>query len=207
MYARSTTVLGKPAALEVGIAYVREAVMPTVRDMDGCIGLSMLADRESGRSIITTSWADSDSMRRSAQHLHAVRNRTAEILCGPLEVQEWEIAVLHRHCETGHGRPCARVVWTEGDPARLDDMIDSFRMSMLDRIEELPGFCSVSLMVDRSTGRSATTITYESSHAMEVAMERAVALRKEFTDATGTRLMDAASCDLVLAHLRVPETV
>ncbi len=58
MYARSTTVHGNPAAIDVGIAYVREAVIPAVRDMDGCIGLSMLVDRASGRCIVTTARAD-----------------------------------------------------------------------------------------------------------------------------------------------------
>jgi quinol monooxygenase YgiN len=207
MYARSTTIHGNPAALEVGIAYVREAVMPDVRAMAGSVGLSMLTDRESGRSIITSSWADSESMHRSAAYIDAVRNRTAEILCGSLEVQEWEISVLHRHSSTGHGRPCARVAWTRGDPAHLDDMTAAFRMTMVDRFADLPGFCSVSVMVDRSTGQCATTTTYESRHALELAMERSVALRREFAKSMHMQLEDAASFDLVLAQLHVPETV
>ena len=49
MYARSTTVNGDPKALDGAIAYVRDEVMPMVQEMDGCIGLSMLCDRDSGR--------------------------------------------------------------------------------------------------------------------------------------------------------------
>jgi quinol monooxygenase YgiN len=206
MYGRSTTVHGNPAAIDVGIAYVREAVIPAVREMDGCIGLSMLADRASGRCIVTTAWADLEAMHRSAEKVRGIRDRTAEILVGQAEVQEWEIAVLHRMYETRDGA-CTRVVWTKGDPAQLDHMIDSFRMTMLSRMEELPGFCSVSVMVDRQQGHHATAVTYESRAAMESAMEQAVAMRKEFSRAMGIELMDAASFELVLAHLRVPETV
>ena len=206
MYARSTTVRGNPAAIEVGIAYVREAVIPAVRDMDGCIGLSMLADRADGRCIITTAWADAEAMRNSAENVRGIRDRTAEILVGPAEVEEWEIAILHRQHETrDHG--CARVIWATGDPAQLDHMIETFRMSMLSRMEELPGFCSVSVMVDRASGTSATAVTYESREAMDAAREQAVVLRKEFTDAMGMEVTDIAAFDLVLAHLRVPETV
>jgi quinol monooxygenase YgiN len=207
MYARSTTVHGHPGAIDVGIAYVREAVMPSVLEMDGCIGLSMLADRESGHTIITSSWADAEAMHRSAQSLEAARSRTAEILVGSIELQQWEIAVLHRHCETGHGHPSAQVVWTKGDPQPLDRMIAGFRMTMLPVLEDLPGFCSVSLMVDRETGLCATTTNYEQRRSTHESMQEAVALQQQFADAMGMQIVDVASFDLVLAHLRVPETV
>jgi hypothetical protein len=206
MYARSTTVRGNPAAIEVGIAYVEEAVIPAVRDMDGCVGLSMLADRQAGHCIITTAWADAEAMRRSAENVRGIRDRTAEILVGPAEVQEWEIAILHRLYET-RDHACARVIWAKGDPARMDHMIDTFRMSLLPRMEELPGFCSVSVMVDRTSGTSATAVTYESRDAMDAAREQAAAMRREFAGAMGMEITDVGAFDLVLAHLRVPETV
>jgi hypothetical protein len=53
----------------------------------------------------------------------------------------------------------------------------------------------------------ATAVTYESRHAMDDAMDQAIALRKEFTDSMGMEVTDVNSFDLVLAHLRVPETV
>ena len=45
----------------------RDEMMPAVRGMDGCVGLSMLADRESGTCIVTTSWRDRESMQASAE--------------------------------------------------------------------------------------------------------------------------------------------
>jgi quinol monooxygenase YgiN len=205
MYARSTTVHGNPAAIHVGIDYVREAVIPALRDMDGCIGLSMLADRGSGRCVITSAWADAESMHRSAENVRGIRDRTAEILCGKADVEEWEIALMHRRYETRDGAS-TRVVWVEGDPAGMEHMVDTFRMALLPRLDELPGFCSVSLMVDRESGRSATAVTYDNRTSMEAAGGRARVLRKDFLAATGMRMTGAASFELVLAHLRVPET-
>jgi quinol monooxygenase YgiN len=206
MYARSTTIRGNPQAMEDGIGYVRDKVLPAVEQMDGCVGLSMFADRESGRCIVTSAWADADALRRSREGVMEMRRRAAEILGGGAEVQEWEIAILHRQYETRDGA-CTRVVWTKGDPAQLDRMIEAFRETMIPHMEELPGFCSVSVMVDRESGCHATAITYENHTAMESGMEQAVAMRKEFSRDMGIQLMDAASFDLVLAHLRVPETV
>jgi quinol monooxygenase YgiN len=206
MYARSTTVRGKPEAMDDGIAYVRDEVMPTVSEKDGCVGLSMLCDRESGRSIITTAWADADAMHRSAEGVKPLRAKAAEIMQGQAEVQEWEIAVLHRLHET-HNGACARVIWLQGDPARMDQMLDAFRMSMVTRMEELPGFDSCSVMVDRATGRCATAVTYDSRHSLREAEQMGRAMREEFAGQTGMETTEVAEFDVVLAHLRVPETV
>jgi len=206
MYARSTTVRGNPQKMDDGIAYVRDEVMPTVQQMDGCIGLSMLCDRTSGRCIVTTAWATEDAMHASAEAVRASRARAAEVLGGAPQVAEWEIAVLHRVKETGQGAR-TRVLWGHTEAANMNDMLDTFRMTMLPKVEELPGFCSASLMVDRQSGRTALAVTYENSAAMERAGERAVQLRREATETMGLHFDEIAEFDLVLAHLRVPETV
>jgi quinol monooxygenase YgiN len=206
MYARSTTVRGRPQAIDDGIAYIRDTVMPAVQQMDGFVGLSMLADRDSGRCIVTTSWADADAMKASAGGVMAMRQRTAEILSGPAEVQEWEIAVMYR-LHTAHHGASARVIWTEGDPADVDRMIDSFRVTQLPQLEDLPGCCSVSHMLDRSTGRSVVTTTYDSPLDMKQAAEKATAIRQDFMQRMHRTITEVAEFDLVIADLRVPETV
>jgi quinol monooxygenase YgiN len=206
MYARSTTVRGDPQAMGDGIAYVRDTVMPAVLQMDGCVGLSMLADRESGRCIVTSAWADSEALHRSTEGVMAMRQRTAEIMGGQAEVQEWEIAVVHRMHDI-HNGACARVIWTQGDPAQLDHLVDVFRMSMIPRVEDLPGFCSVSVMIDRGSGRCATSVSYDSRESMKEAEAPGITMRQEFTEQMGMTVSDVAVFDVVLAHLRVPETV
>jgi heme-degrading monooxygenase HmoA len=206
MYARSTTIRGNPQAMDEGISYLRDKVMPAVQQMDGCVGLSMLAERETGRCIVTTSWADHEALRRSAEGVMAMRQRAAEIMGGSAEVQEWEVALMHRLHSAHHGA-CARVIWTEGDPAGADRMIDSFRMTVLPQLEDLPGCCSVSVMLDRTSGRSVVTTTYDSPQDMIAARERATQLREEFMQQMNRNITEVAEFDLVVAHLRVPETV
>jgi quinol monooxygenase YgiN len=206
MYARSTTVRGDPAALSDGMAYVHDKVMPAVQQMDGCVGISMLADRDSGRCIVTTAWADREALAGSAEGVRPLRERAKEIFRGEVEVSEWEIAALHRVHETGDGA-CARVTWTRGDPAGLDAMIDAMRMTQIQKMEELPGFCSMSLMVDRDSGMAATSVTFESRAAMMAVQDRSTAMREEFLRAMNRESMEGAIFDVVLAHLRVPETV
>ena len=206
MYARSTTVSGNPQALDDAIAYLRDEVMPAVQRMDGCIGMSMMCDRDTGRCIATTAWESEQAMHDSEGGLHDMRQRYAQMLGGTPEVQEWEIALLHRLHHAPDGA-CCRVLWSRGNPDDVERVMDAVRMTLLSRMEDLPGFCSVSMLVDREKGRAATAVVYESRAAMNRATEAARPLRDEFNRLTGWEFTEIAEFDLALAHLRVPETV
>jgi len=206
MYARSTTTRGNPQMIDDAIAYLRDEVMPAITAMDGCIGLSMICDRDSGRCIATSAWQSEEAMHNSESGMHDMRMRYAQTMGSEPEVQEWEIAVLHRKHNAPEGAAC-RVIWGQGDPANAERMLDTFRMGLLPRLEEFPGFCSVSLLVDRASGRSTSAVVYESRDAMQRATEMGRALREEFNQQMGGEITEVAEFDLAFAHLRVPETV
>ena len=206
MYARTNTVRTNPRTIDEGIANVRDEVMPLVQGMDGCIGLSMLADRDSGRCIITTAWRTEEAMHASEEGVRASRERAAQIFGEMPTVAEWEIAVMHRMHETGDGAR-TRVLWGHTEPGHMDDLLSTFRMTIMPKMEELPGFASCNMMVDRGSGRIALAISYDSADAMREASDRAAALRNESKAAMGWEIDEVAEFDLVLAHLRVPETV
>ena len=152
MYARTTTLEAMPSSVDAGIAYVRDKVMPLLEGLDGYIGLSLLADRSSGRCIITSAWESEDAMRASAPAVQEVRSRAAEIFGGGSPtVDEWEIAVLHREHEAGEGA-CVRVTWAKVNPDQVDAGIEVFKAA-LPAMQELEGHCSASLLVDRASGR------------------------------------------------------
>jgi hypothetical protein len=80
VYARSTTVLAHLESIDAGVAHIRDEVMPMLLAMDGCVGLSMLADRNSGRCIATSAWRTREAMLASERRLRRVRDHAAEIL-------------------------------------------------------------------------------------------------------------------------------
>ena len=206
MYARSTTIRGNPQRVGDGIAYMRNEVLPVMRTMDGFVGLSMLVDREAGHCIMTSAWEDPRAMRSSAHRVQPMRMQMVGMFGGEPEVQEWEIAVLHRAHETHEGS-WARVTWTRGDPAEGERMLDRYRSELMPRIEQLPGFCSLSLLVDRDTGLAVGTTTFDDRSALEGSREQARSLREDSARTMGREMVDVVEMELVLAHLRVPETV
>jgi quinol monooxygenase YgiN len=206
MYARSTTMRVRPEAVDDLTAFVRDDVMPMVTQLGGCVGVSALSDRETGRCIITSAWETQDAMHASAEQVRPSRERAAERFGATPEVQEWEIAVLHRAHRAGDGA-CARVTWARTDAAHLDRVTDAYRESLMPWWEETPGFCSNSLMVDRRDGRCASAVVFEDRAAMAGTRDQFTTLREEFASRMGMEILEVAEFDLALAHLRVPETV
>jgi hypothetical protein len=122
-------------------------------------------------------------------------------------VAQWEVAVMHRARQAGEHASC-RVTWSAlPDPAQVDEDVATFRMAILPRIEELPGFSSASLMVDRLSGRTVLAVNYVDGAASRAAAQRADALQEQYAREMGGRITEVAELGLVIAHLRIPETV
>jgi hypothetical protein len=181
--------------------------MPTLMGLDGCIGLSMLVDRTSGRCITTSAWQDQDSMRATDEQLRPLRSRGAEVMGGGQpEAEEWEIAVLHRDHMSQQGA-CVRATWVRMDPQQLDRGVDVFKNSALPAIEGYDGFCSASLLINRENGRAVVSVSFDSRDAMDRSRERAQQVREQTTREMNAEVVEVGEFELTLAHLRVPELV
>jgi quinol monooxygenase YgiN len=206
MYARTTTMQAPAEAVDDLVAYLRDDVMPMVTQMEGCVGLSALIDRDSGRCVATSAWDSEEAMRASAERVRASRDRASDMFDLATEVRAWEIVVLHRAHRAADGA-CARVTWTRADPAQLDRMIEAYRDSLMPWWEQTEGFCSNSLMVDRQDGRCASTVVFDRRESMASTRDQFMTLREEFVARMGMDILDIGEFDVALAHLRVPETV
>jgi quinol monooxygenase YgiN len=204
VYARSSTIQAQPSSIDAGIAHVRDEVMPTMQQMDGCVGLSLLVDRESGRCIATSAWETEEAMRASAERARPVRDRAAEMFGGSVTAEEWEIAVLHRDHRSGDGA-CVRTTWLKVPRGQLGQSMDFYRSAVLPSMEEYEGFCSASLLIDRSSGRAVSSATFDSREAMDRNREAARSLRTARLRDLGADQIDVGEFELAIARLRVPE--
>ncbi len=208
VYARSTTIQAQPSSIDAGVAHVRDEIMPSLQDIDGCVGLSLLVDRESGRCIVTTSWESEDAMRASEERIRPIRDRAADEFGGigsPM-VEEWELAVLHRDHRSGEGA-CARVTWVTSDPAQADQNVEFYKAAVLSEMENLEGFCSASLLINRASGRAVSCASFDSREAMDRNREQSTALKNQKIAEAGVAETDEQEFELALAHLRAPELV
>jgi heme-degrading monooxygenase HmoA len=206
VYARSTTIQAQPSSIDDGIAHLRDEVMPALQTIDGCVGVSLLVDRDSGRCIATSSWETEEAMRASADRIQPIRDRAAEMFGGSPTVEEWEIAALHRD-HRSHDGTCVRATWVTGDPARMDQNVEYYKTAVLPELENLEGFCSASLMIDRASGRAVSCSSFDSRETMERNREQSMALKNAKIQEAGVEEADEREFELALAHLRAPELV
>ena len=207
MYARTTTVHADPQRIDEGIRYISDEVMPTVQGMPGCMGLSMLCDRDSGRCIVTTSWDSDESMSASREGVRAMREQATDVMGGRFDVDEWEIAVVHRAHAMGDGA-WARVTYSRlRDAGQADRVIEAWKANVVPRVEAFDGFSSVSMLVDRAAGRGAGTVCFDTRQALDASRETAKGMRAEFAGRIGIEITEVAEMEVAIHHLRVPELV
>ena len=137
-------------------------------------------------------------MSVSDEQLRPMRDRGRDILGASMQVDSWEIAVMHR---THHGE-CCRVSWLQGD---LAAMTETFRVGVLPALEQITGFCSASLLMDRSAGLGCATVSWETRTAMEASRSATDEMRSRTASAAGGEIVDVHEFDLAYAHLHVPE--
>ena len=205
MYARTITWRIGPQSVDDFIANVRDRVTPTLSRLDGFVGLSLVVDRDSGRCITTGAWRTAEALQASLEPMRASREEVSGRFGAAPEMQDWEIAVLHRAHPTAEGA-AARLVWSRAQPENVTGVIAAYRESLMPWWQETPGFRSNSLLVDRD-GRLASTVVFESREAMAHTRDQFTTLREEFSQRMGLEILEVAEFELALAHLRVPETV
>ena len=204
MYARSTSFRARPGTLDDGIGYVRDEVFPASIAVQGCARLSMMCDPETRWCITTSAWSTQEARESSGRTMRSLLDRGAEIFDAEPVVDLWEIVLLHRHASFGEGA-CVRSTWLTVDVEALTEAIKTYRIVMLPALQEMGGFCSISLMVDRATGRAVSSATFESRETMVASRPAAERLRSLRIGDLGATVTDIQEFELVLEHLDVPE--
>ena len=206
MYARSTTILAHPSFIDAGIKHMSDTVMPALADYEGCAGLSLLVDRDSGRCIATSSWMDEDALRGSEGPVRELRDHATEMFHGTATVSRWEIAVLHRDHPSSRDS-CVRVTWLKVEPGHMTRAVDIFKLVALPAMGAAEGFCSAGMMIDPASGHAVVSVTWDSREAFERAQAQMDEKRAAVTREMGATMLETRMFDLAIAHLHVPEMV
>jgi hypothetical protein len=180
VYARSTTINGKPENVDAEIRYVENEVFPMITQIAGCRGLSLFVDRQSGRAIASSSLDSEEAMRPATSNCGRPGARR-EMFGGSMQIDEWEIGPMHR---TQHGS-CCWVTWVQGED--LNRALEILKVGVLPEAEATQGFCGASLLMNRPTGLACTTTAWESREEMEASRTRADEQRQRATQEADSR--------------------
>ena len=150
VYARSTTIQAQPRRIDMGIAHLRDVVMPALRQIDGCVGIVAV-----GRPWVGPVHCDQLVGDRS-RRCRPAPSRCGRCATGPrgLRRQRRSSTSGRSRCCTATTAPaagaCVRATWLTVRPDQFERAIEFYRESVLPAVEEFDGFCSASLLLDRT---------------------------------------------------------
>jgi len=95
VFARVSTIQGKPEQLNAGIRHYREQLLPEARRMAGFKGAFLLVDRKSGMNLGITLWDSEKNLQASSAAADRLRSQGSQIAGTdkPPTVEIYEVAV------------------------------------------------------------------------------------------------------------------
>ena len=72
-------------------------------------------------------------------------------------------------------------------------------------LEELDGFCSGNLLVDRASGRGVAAASFDNAEAMERNKDALDTIKATGNQEANAEVLDQCDFELAVAHLRVPQ--
>jgi hypothetical protein len=95
MHARVTTIVGSPDQADAGTSDFQDTVVPWVKEQGGRGGI-LLIDRESGKAMAITLWADAETLRQSEEAANEHRRRVSDEMQSTQSpsVERYEVAVF-----------------------------------------------------------------------------------------------------------------
>lgn len=90
-FLRSSDMKVDPGRIDAAVAALRERSLPVLRQHRGFRGLVCAANRETGRTIVSSSWDALEDLRSSDEAIAGIRKEAAEAVgATSVKVEEWE---------------------------------------------------------------------------------------------------------------------
>ena len=90
LFLRSNDVTIDPAKLDQVIALMRDKVIPELRKQPGYVNSTMIANRQTGRSVISSGWETAEQRKASNAAVSGLRGEAEDIAGSKAKVEEWE---------------------------------------------------------------------------------------------------------------------
>ena len=167
MYAR---IVQSNAATDIdgGVAFVRDTVVPIIRQQHGYRGLIASADREAKVFGVLSLWADKADLDASDSAMAKTRAEGQKVIGGELTAEGFE-EVLFEATQPPTAGTALLVRRLAMDPGKVDDNIEFFRTTILPQITATAGFRGVRQLINRETGDAIVGTLWDDAAAMDKA--------------------------------------
>ncbi len=207
MYGRMTRLQSSPDAVEKGIAFFKENVVPKARTTAGNAGAILLVDRKSGTAIGITLWETTQALNASEQLGISSRTQGAAATGGSIvDVDRYEQVLVDRPQPPKAGA-YVRLNTVAGAPDRIDSVIKFMQKQALPLIQAQKGYRATIMNVNRLTGRSTVSTVWDTMADLEASELKVSGLRRDAADAAGASDVKVEIFETAFAEIKQPSKV
>jgi heme-degrading monooxygenase HmoA len=196
MYTRVVTITGAEN-IDGGVAFIRDTVVPLMRQQHGYQGLTVSADRAGHVVGVLSMWDTEGDREASDGAVAKARQEGLGVIGGDLRVENFEL-VVEEIAEAPAPGSALMVTRVSMDPAKVDENLTFFQSDVLPRIKGHSGFRALRNMVNRKTGEGLVGAVWSDEASMKSAAEEALARRPEGV-ARGVTFGETSFREIVLA--------
>jgi hypothetical protein len=205
MYLRVTAFKSDPANIDRGINFLRDRIIPAMKQAPGFVGATCLVNREKGEGAASTIWESLEAMNKAEQLGQQSRTQSAEATgLEVVDVDRFEITVLEMAgANVALPRP-TRLITGYGDPDKADAAVALIRQEAVPRLKALPGFGAYSSGVNRMTGRAFTATSFATAEQLEASNAAVGDLRERVMKVGGISGLQIEVFETVLVDIKQP---
>jgi len=206
MYVRVTRVQSPPDAIEKGIAYFKETVVPAVKAAPGNAGAVLLVNRKTGAGVGITMWETAQALNASEQLGITSRTQSAAAMGGAIVNVERYEQVIQDRAQPATAGAFVRQNIVAGTPERIDNAI-KFMEKRLPEVRAQKGYRGLLMNVDRMTGRSIVATVWDTLADLEASEAKVSGLRREAAEAAGAADVKVEIFESAFAEVKQPTKV
>jgi heme-degrading monooxygenase HmoA len=202
MYVRATRVQSPPDAIEKGIAYFKETVVPAVKAAPGNAGAVLLVDRNTGSAVGVTMWETAQALSASEQLGITSRTQSAAAMGGSIVNVERFEQVIQDRAQPPKAGAFVRQNTVAGTPERIDNAIKFMEKQALPLLRTLKGYRALLMNVDRMTGRTTVATVWDTRADLEASEAKVSGLRRDAAAAAGAADVKVEIFETVFAEVK-----
>lgn len=201
MFVRAIYTTGDPTKIDTAIRALNTQGRELLEDRPGYRGASVFVDRTLGKLLAASWWESEQARQNSDEVLRERRTAMLEPFLGTVAVENYEALVFHqvRQPETGGG---LRVTRLEFEPMDTDLLADTFRASVVPRLDTLAGLARASLLVDRERGRGMVGVVFVDQASLAASRAAQAAARHEGAAKAHVTVTGLEEFEVVLSDVR-----
>ena len=178
MFVRSIYVTGDPAKIDIAVRALNSEGRELLEERPGYRGAGVFVDRELGKLLGVSWWESAQARHNSDEVMREHRQALLGPFAGTLSVENFEAAVV-RPVQAPRVGGGMRVTRVEFDLADADLVADTFRSTVVPRLEILPGLAMTALLIDRERGIGRVGTLFVDRHSMVASRAGQAAARHE----------------------------